>query len=177
MRLLELAKAELLRSNVDRRHPFKLLTLATSSAEFPEIRTVVKRHSDTEFNILIYTDSRTPKVFQVKENAKVSALFYHDKKKLQVRIKAHGQLVEYQDSLYLEHLHKVKSSSNTKDYRTNSAPGSPIEESVILNDKLNFCLLKLIPKEIEVLQLGKEKHQRAKYTSNHGQWFEQKLVP
>ncbi|MFY0672889.1 MAG: pyridoxamine 5'-phosphate oxidase family protein [Bacteroidia bacterium] len=177
MRLIKLAKEELLRSNVDRKHPFKLFSLASFGKTFPEVRTVVKRSCDENFNLLVYSDRRTPKVSQVQKNTKVTALFYHPKKKLQVRIKANCQIVDENDSLYLEHFHKVKSSANTMDYRTNSPPGSPIEESVIYNEKLNFCLLKLIPQEIEVLQLKKEQHQRAKYTLKNEQWLEQKLVP
>lgn len=43
MKLFNLAQAELLRSNADRRHPFLYFTLATFG-RYPEARTVVNRH-------------------------------------------------------------------------------------------------------------------------------------
>ena len=46
MILFDLAKAELIRSNADRRHPFRYLSLATHGV-YPEIRTVVKRKNDS----------------------------------------------------------------------------------------------------------------------------------
>ena len=79
MELFKLAKAELLRSNADRRHPFLYFTLATFG-QYPEARTVVKRHAGQDLSLLFFTDSRKHKVRQIKKNAKVSALFYHPNK-------------------------------------------------------------------------------------------------
>lgn len=171
MSLIELAREELLRSNVDKKHPFKLLTLATFGVDYPETRTVVKRHVDADFNVLVYTDSRTPKVFQAQENSNVSVLFYNPKKRLQVRIKAFCCIVDSSDQSYFEHLHRIKSSGNTKDYQTKLAPGSEVTNEVLYDMELNFSLIKLIARELDILQLGKEQHLRAKSTKQNNLWL------
>ena len=85
MELFNLAQAELLRSNADRRHPFLYFTLATFG-RYPEARTVVNRHVNAGLSVLLFTDRRTSKVSQARESPRVTALFYHPKKKLQVRM-------------------------------------------------------------------------------------------
>jgi pyridoxine/pyridoxamine 5'-phosphate oxidase len=177
MSLLELAREELLRSNVDRKHPFKLLSLATHGGDFPQVRTVVKRHCDEQLNLLIYTDSRTNKVEEINSNSNVAALFYHPKKQFQIRINALAQVIENNNDLFKEHLHKVKSSNNTSDYSTMLKPGSKLEGDIAYTHDINFSLVQIVPITIDVLKLNKNGHSRWFYTKQNGRWISEKLVP
>lgn len=180
MNLLEIAKQELIRSNADYRHPFKLMTLATidASTGYPQVRTVVKRHIDSLFSVLIYTDSRSPKMAQIKSNNLISAIWYHPKKKLQVRMDCIAHIVEEDSQLYQDHLLKVKQSKSVEDYTTSLAPGTEFSGfEVEHRDKIHFSLIQLNPTRIEVLKLSSEAHQRASYINVNGQWKESILVP
>nr|MCH9659806.1 hypothetical protein [Bacteroidota bacterium] len=69
MNLLPFAKAELLLSNTQKEHPFKYANLSTFG-EYPETRMVVNRGVLSDLEVTFFTDSRTPKVAQIRENKK-----------------------------------------------------------------------------------------------------------
>jgi pyridoxine/pyridoxamine 5'-phosphate oxidase len=167
------AKSELIRANKDRRHPFRTLVLATK-AEYPGVRTVVKRRTLDDLSTLIYTDQRTPKVGEIKLNDQASLLWYHDKKKFQVIINAKIQILTEGE---LFEKHREIALRNAKDYSTRSAPGSALSESDYrYGANEHFCLLHCHPISIQLLQLGKERHWRAVFHQK-GNWKGQWLVP
>ena len=79
---------ELHRGALDPKHPFRYLTVATVGSQFPQVRTVVLRQFTADLEFLVYTDVRSSKVQELLEVPRVSLLFYHPKKQVQVRIKA-----------------------------------------------------------------------------------------
>ena len=180
MNLLEVAKQELIRSNADYGHPFKLMTLATIDAEtgYPQVRTVVVRHIDNLFSVLFYTDSRSPKMAQIETNNFASAIWYDPNRKLQVRMDCVAHIVEEDSQLYKDHLLIVKQSKSVSDYTASLAPGTELKGFEVKHgDEIHFGLIQLTPKHIEVLQLSSEGHQRALYINANGQWQESILVP
>ena len=180
MDLLELAKTELLRSNVDRKHPFRLLYLSTWGV-YPEVRTVVKRKIDSDLNLTFFTDSRSPKVEQIRNNSKVSALFYHPKKKLQIRLYGQAILIDEGHGDFDRYLQTIKQSPSLKDYTTIQAPGSSLpqeEEAVgLFGEEVYFLAVEIHAQKLDVLQLGKESHQRSIFIRQEDEWLEQPLVP
>ena len=178
MKLFELAKAELIRSNVDRRHPFRYCVLSTFGA-YPESRTIVKRKVDTDLSILLFTDARSPKVSHIQENPKVSVLFYHSKKKLQIRVKGEAILMDENRSTYNSYFEQIKSSKGIADYTTLEAPGSQLtnETNALFGEKIHFLIIKIIPQYLDILQLGLESHERYGYKKMNKEWIEVKLVP
>jgi len=175
--LFKLAKEEFIRSNVDRKHPFRYFTLATFAA-YPEIRTVVKREINKDLNIVFFTDSRSPKVFEIEKNNRISALFYHSKKQLQIRIKGEAQFIKENEKDFQKYLNIVQAGNSTQDYTTLQSPSTPILEKLAFGEKLYFLPIKIIPKILDILLLSPSGHQRAKYTLNqNNEWLEQKLVP
>ncbi|NNM21982.1 MAG: pyridoxamine 5'-phosphate oxidase, partial [Flavobacteriaceae bacterium] len=96
MNLLPFIKAELLLTNTDKNHPFRHFFLSTFG-KYPETRTVVNRGVTEDLEITFFTDSRTPKVEQIKENNKVSALFYHPGKLLQLRLYGQAHIITRRD--------------------------------------------------------------------------------
>lgn len=178
MELFERARAELLQSNTDRHHPFRNFSLATFGL-YPEVRTVVARDVSQGLSLLFYTDSRTPKVAQIKEDARVSALFYHPHKKLQVRMKGLAELIGKGDEGYGLLLEQVKRSNGLKDYSSLRAPGSRVKDTleVIYGEGIHFMAVRINPLQMDVLQLGREQHQRRGYTLEAGEWEEAILIP
>ena len=180
MNLLEVAKQELIRSNRDYRHPFNLMTLATIDAKtgYPKVRTVVMRHIDSLLNVLFYSDSRSPKVAQIEKNNLTSLIWYHPKRKLQVRMDCIAHIVEEKSQLYKDHLLKVKHSKSVLDYKSSLAPGTELNGLEVKHrDEIHFSLIQLNPTLIDILQLSNEGHQRSLYINANEQWQESLLVP
>jgi pyridoxine/pyridoxamine 5'-phosphate oxidase len=179
MDLLALAKSELLRSNADSRHPFRFFYLATQGV-YPEVRTVVKRDfSSLDWSVLFYTDARTPKVQQMRQAPEVSALFYHPKKQLQLRLKGEVELIGPGHKAYSDYIEKVKQSPAVKDYNSLQPPGTEIagHESPGSGEELHFLAIRIRPVLLDILQLGKEQHLRMAYSREQEQWVSKRLVP
>lgn len=179
MELLTLAKAELRRSNADRKHPFRYFYFATLD-EFPEVRTVVNRKVDLDLTLTFFTDARSPKVQQLQKNPKVSALFYHPNKKLQIRMSGLAELVDQAHGDFDRLLNEVKQTSSLKDYTTLQAPGSTVSEEakLLFGDEVYFLAIKIHPVKLDILQLGREGHLRSAYVKQEGEaWKATTLVP
>lgn len=179
MELLSLAKAELRRSNADRKHPFRYFYFATLG-EFPEVRTVVNRKVDLDLTLTFFTDARSPKVQQLKKTPKVSALFYHPGKKLQIRMNGWAELVDQGHGDFDRLLNQVKQTSSLKDYTTLQAPGSTVSDEAesLFGDEVYFLAIKVHPIKLDILQLGREGHRRTAYIRQEGEaWEATALVP
>jgi pyridoxamine 5'-phosphate oxidase len=79
----------LTRGVADRKSPLHTPTLATIGIDgSPQTRTVVFRKFLPEERILLFhTDTRSPKIDEIKVNPKVAWLFYHPNEKMQFRIR------------------------------------------------------------------------------------------
>lgn len=177
MNLLDHAKAEFLRSNADRRHPFRFFVLSTFGP-YPEARWVVKRDGTSDFKVLLYTDSRSPKVAQLQENNRVTALFYHPKKKLQIRLKGEAILLT-EGPEYQRHLQQVQQTAASKDYSTKQPPGMPLnpDQTLLFDTALHFAAVWIQPNTLDVLELGHEQHRRCAFQLDNGRWQSEPLVP
>ncbi|PHN03198.1 pyridoxamine 5'-phosphate oxidase family protein [Flavilitoribacter nigricans] len=179
MDLFESVQLELSRSNADRRHPFRFFYLATFG-DYPEVRTVVKRDfSAADWSVSFFTDARSPKVGQMEQNDRVSALFYHPKRQLQLRMKGQAQLITAEDADFGDYLEQARQTSGLKDYRSLLAPGTEIEgEAPEKSDEaLHFLAIRVVPVSLDVLQLGKEQHLRRAYRRVGEEWQRTVLVP
>lgn len=169
---------ELHRGALDPKHPFRYLTVATVSEQFPQVRTVVLRQFTADLEFLVYTDARSFKVQELFKLPQVSLLFYHPKKQLQVRINAKATIHE-EDELAKAHWNQVAKHKQF-DYQSLLAPGTRIEKPEMgweINPKrAHFLVLRFSPISIEVLQLAREGHLRIQFdlaTGWQGAW----LVP
>ncbi|MEY3648561.1 MAG: hypothetical protein RLZ13_1446 [Bacteroidota bacterium] len=169
---------ELHRGALDPKHPFRFLTLATAGAQFPQVRTVVLRQLTSTMEFLVYTDVRTAKVRDLLETPRVSLLFYHPKKQVQVRVKAIATL-HVEDALAQEHWKRV-SEHRQSEYKSGLAPGTRIETPDLgwetHSESAHFSVLKFSPLSIEVLQLAREGHLRMQFELAAG-WQGTWLVP
>jgi len=176
---LEEIKSELIKGHNERYHPFKLITLATIDAnQKPEQRIVVLRNSNPDLKLTFFTDLRSQKVIQIKNNGEVSAHFYHPEKKLQLVFRAKAYLE--QNEQLIRNLWGKLTASNKRDYTTQKPPGSFIKEPQnveYLNHQNNFCVVHLKPTSIEYLKLNQPQHLRILFEKNESGWQGQFLVP
>ena len=154
MNLLEIARIALNKSNDDPGHPFRFFQLATHGT-YPEVRTIVKRKSDDDFKLSFFTDARSPKVEQIRQNDKVSAHFYDHQQKLQIRITGRAQLVS-EGPVFDAFLAQVKLTEALQDYSSMQAPGQAVKDQSVISfgEGVHFLLVNIHPEKLDILQLG-----------------------
>ena len=160
-------------------HPFNFCTLATigKNASVRQ-RTIILRGVTEEKSLLFYTDLRSTKIKQIKNNSKANTLFYDPRTQLQLIIKG-TILVHTNDENWEEHRDKIDGKS-VNNYNTLLAPGKPIKNPLRVErtDKLNFGLLEFVPVRMEYLKLKEDSnHLRARFRFVEGVWKQTFLVP
>ncbi len=173
------AWTELRRATVDKKHPFRYFVLASVLDNQVHQRTLALRSIDEQQHIWAYTDFRTPKIKQLQDNPQVSLLFFHPRKWLQIRVQAIAQ-IHYQDETTAA-VWKGISVHSQKDYTTALPPGTSLETSEkveYLEEQVNyFCRMAFVPQSVELLQIRREGHLRAKFQSQDNTWKGSWLVP
>ena len=153
-------------------HEYHLFTVATSSNNIPELRTVVLRDIDLDnYKISFHTDSRSPKYNQLIKNSSVSALFYSISKRPQIRIK--GEAEASNDNKLLSSLWNKLSKDSKECYQGEIAPSGVIPDAKILNDIIddpntdnnnhgfeNFSRITIDVSSFEILRLHHLGHKR-----------------
>lgn len=172
-------KEELQKGAIEKGHPFRYFTLGTVGLDrIARLRTLVLRQFSKDMVLTFYTDKRSKKVTHIKENRKVSLLFYHPRKLLQIRIEGIAHII-------LDENTRKKSWSGIrptgrKDYTTTEAPGSAIKATdtvEYLDDKDHFCIIEVNPFKIEYLMLKSPHHLRIRFSKKEDLWISEFLVP
>ncbi|WKK84281.2 pyridoxamine 5'-phosphate oxidase family protein [Marivirga arenosa] len=167
------------RAGNDPKSAYRYIVFNTLSDDFPNARYVVLRKFDKiELELYVYTDYRSDKIHEIEANPRVSILAYDKQKKFQIKLKAQATL-HYKDEISNHHWNSINSGKES--YNTELNPGKPIE-SITEGHKLKpeiddkyFTVIKLKIQFMEVLQLNKEGHIRAKFDfENNNEAF---LVP
>lgn len=177
---LDFIQKELQRAAVDKKHPFRFVVLSSGSAQVSS-RYVVLRKVNQLNQLLIYTDTRSNKVAEIKQNDQVQLLFYNQQKGLQLMISCRVVLHHRDDELAKQEWNHVQGNAR-KSYCTTAAPGSPIvspDDALSWDQEFTnqyFTVIEALPQSIEFLELGRGKHLRAKYQKSTG-WTGQWLVP
>jgi pyridoxamine 5'-phosphate oxidase len=98
------------------RNPFHHPTLTTIDGNKPQARIVILREfSEGDRTLICHCDVRGPKVLQIRDNPRVSWLFYHPKKWLQLRL------------------------SGTASVHTDDNTAQSQWEKVRLHQRINYC--------------------------------------
>ncbi len=175
---LAIIKHEIHRGALDKKHPFRYCIMSTFGETFPESRYVVLRKVDQDLNCFIHTDSRSQKINEIKSDHHCTLLFYHPSKKLQIRLK--GKILSEPDT---SKLRTSMSANARKAYSSVKAPGKKIskpQEAWIWSENdegKHFSVLKIIPVEIDLLQLSAQQHLRANFKFSDNNWKGSWLVP
>jgi 3-hydroxyisobutyrate dehydrogenase len=107
--------------------PFHWPVLGTTGKEGSSLRTVILRKLLFPDRILVcHTDSRATKAQEIYDSNKVSWLFYHPKKKVQVRITGQATL-HTDDQIADDHWAATRITSRLN-YCTLQPPGTPVDQ-------------------------------------------------
>ncbi len=125
--------------------PFHWPVLGTTASNGSSLRTVILRRFIAPDRVLVcHTDARAEKVREIKQFSNVSWLFYHPKRKVQLRISGPATL-HSDDQLADEQWHATKLTSRLN-YCAAEAPGTAVEKP---SSGLPEFLLKKVPTLLE----------------------------
>lgn len=173
----------LVRAKVDKKHPWRVLTLATGGPDGPDARQVVLRGVNIEQRqITVYTDARSQKMAHIQHNPQVAMLFWDARHQWQLRLWAKAE--QEQNEATIEALWATIPEHARKDYATLSAPGQPLPTEPKLPAELNFdqarkhfVVLRFTVQRMDSLVLKREGHERMLLEWAHEQWLQTVLVP
>lgn len=163
------------RASQDRHHEWRTPVLATVDHDgLVHARTVVLRRADTAGGLLcFYTDSRSPKVSQLREQPLAQLVFWSARLSWQLRVRArvdvltHGPDVE---TLW----QRVQQSPSAGDYLSVTAPGEPFaaDEATGLAGEpvVSFAVLRAKLLEMDWLELSRTGHRRARLSEQAWHW-------
>ncbi|MEK9612887.1 MAG: pyridoxamine 5'-phosphate oxidase family protein [Flavobacteriaceae bacterium] len=167
--LLEDCKNQWIRAKHNKKHPFRFFTLATVANDgSPHLRTVVLRDYDRLQNrFVVFTDLRSQKISELKQDPRAQLFFYDPKKLVQIVVSAKCISINQNLEVYS----RIPDQSK-KDYTTKLAPGIEIkapDQVDYLETKNYFTQLIFNASSIEYLRLKRPNHLRARF-SNSDQW-------
>tara|TARA_B100000674_G_scaffold133607_1_gene103234 strand:- start:1959 stop:2588 length:630 start_codon:yes stop_codon:yes gene_type:complete len=153
--------------------------ISTYSNNYPSIRTVVLRHVNKSKNtISFHTDIRSKKIEELKDNGKISMLFYDHGKKIQLKISGNAIINNNneqsrqawdQSRSFSKKCYIVEKPPGTKSDNAVSGYADEHEHELPSNDILekgfnNFTLVDIHIASIEWLYLHRDGHRRAFFT-------------
>jgi hypothetical protein len=125
--------------------PFHWPVLGTTGKNGISLRTVILRQFLLPERILVcHTDARADKVQEISNSDKVSWLFYHPKRKVQLRISGHATL--HADDQFADEQWAATKITSRLNYSTTEPPGTPIDQP---SSGLPDFLLKKVPTLLE----------------------------
>ena len=170
---------EIKKSVIERGHPFRFITMATTGNEsIARLRTVVLREVTENLRLTIYTDSRTQKINHIHVNNQVSLLLYHPDKMMQLKVEGIAEIVTNTERL--KSTWQNIQPNSRKDYITETSPGTAIKNPdhvEYVEDKNHFTIIDIFPTKIEYLKLKRPNHIRALFTKTDDIWKGEFLVP
>ena len=108
------------------RDPCHWPVLGTAGPKGPELRCVILRgFSRSDRILLCHTDARAAKVREIARCSKVSWLFYHLKKKVQLRITGHATLHAEDD--FADRQWAASRLASRLNYCATKPPGTPVD--------------------------------------------------
>lgn len=179
------------RGGADAKHPFHYPSLATFNADSVQQRTVVLRDTQRPEGYLIsYSDIRTQKIADLRENGKVNWLFYDHSSKEQIRAK--GKIsIHHKDEIarekwerippksrgdYIGPLEPGTASANYESNLTESFSEMPSQENTRHGFE-NFCVLISKIEEIDFLKLMRGGHLRTRFLKEASGWQKSWVAP
>lgn len=181
----------------NRRHPFHTPVMATrTSSGDPDLRTVVLRRVDRDGRLVCcHTDSRSPKVGEIRKSGRVAWLFYDPETRVQVRANGHCRIhAGPDDAIACETWRKVQPDSRVcysapcapslelDQWESNQAANArEIASAPISSEDMppdSFAVLATVLDSIEWLELHHDGHRRIRFRVDHdGKPMAQWLAP
>ena len=131
--------------------PFHWPVLGTSLTNSCSLRTVILREVSAEDRTLAcHTDSRAPKVDEIRNQPQTSWLFYHPEKKIQIRIT--GQTTLHDGDPFADQQWDDSSVTSRINYCASQPPGTPLDKP---SSGLPDFLLKKVPTLVQT-EMGRK---------------------
>ena len=168
--------AQLQRASVDKHHEWRSPVFVTNGQDslqgkFPDARTVILRSVNlANKQLVFYTDSRSPKVAQLRANPNAMIVFWSKRLNWQLRVKA-IIAIKMDDAETNNIWQKVKQSPSAGDYLSALAPGELLTETAT-NNQAHFAVLIATVIEMDWLALSRDGHQRAKIVDNKASFLQ-----
>jgi pyridoxine/pyridoxamine 5'-phosphate oxidase len=166
---------ELQRATVDRHHEWRTPVLATICPEgVPQARTVVLRGADANASqIVFFTDSRSPKVTELRAAPAAAFVFWSQRLSWQLRVQVQSQ-VHIAGPRVEEAWARVSQSAAAGDYLAARAPGSALHPTAVAErGSHHLAVVTAHVEQMDWLELAREGHRRARVVGSTLEW----LVP
>ncbi|OYY62420.1 MAG: hypothetical protein B7Y51_08630 [Burkholderiales bacterium 28-67-8] len=160
----------------DREHEWRTPVLATTGADGSvQARTVVLRRADGEAQALtFYTDSRSPKVAQLRAAPSASLVFWSRRLNWQLRVQAAFSVQVSGPQVDAAWLAVSTSATAAADYLGAGAPGARLSDGcVAAGDRHHLAILTARVQSMDWLELSADGHRRGRLSASGVDW----LVP
>jgi pyridoxamine 5'-phosphate oxidase len=169
----------------------RYITVCNFAINYPNAYTVVLRDvKSAEHQLIFYTDYRSEKVQQIKDDANLTAVYHDDVTHIQLILKGEAT-INYQNDIAQEHWQQ-SGFKGRRSYLAQQAPSSVLTEegdgleylgskNFADNDTAgfeNFAVVILKVDFLEYLQLHREGNRRARFNVKpHNGWMGEWIVP
>lgn len=165
---------ELGRATQDRHHDWRTPVLATAGdAHWPDARTVVLRHAQAEQQQLgFFTDRRSPKVAQLRQQAQAMLVFWSPRLSWQLRVRLLVSVVDEGPEVQAI-WQGLQQSAAAGDYLAPQPPGTPLTGDAPLTPRTtpHLALLQGQVIEMDWLELSRLGHRRARVRAQDWTWL------
>ena len=162
------------------RHPFRYPTVITSLHGIPNARTMVLRDI-VEYQLIFFTDVRSPKVTELQRNPNLCTHMYDSKKRTQIIAKGVARIVQDHPKMKIW---KDAGRRRPSDYTSSQSPSQPLTDGDNIEFFANsfeehFTVVSIDVNCVEILRLQNPTHQRWRWKRNidDGNWEKTKIVP
>jgi len=146
----------------DSGHPARVISLASVDQQgAAQVRSVILREVEP-WSLSVYTDSRSPKVAQLRQDPRAEILIWDPDPRWQLRFSAQAEVVlgPETDRLW----QRIKGTSAASDYLAPQAPGAPLASETEALDEPAIAILRFKVIKIDWLELNPSGHRRQRLT-------------
>jgi pyridoxamine 5'-phosphate oxidase len=156
----------------DRNHEWRTMALATVEAGHAEARMVLLRDVDAAVRQLLFcTDSRSPKVAQLRTRPIATLLLWSQRLSWQLRLRATFE-VQFDGLEVSSRWARLKLAPAAQDYLSPLTPGTPVDHwQFDRASREHFAVVVATVTEIDWLELHADGHRRARFSAAGATWL------
>ncbi|MBL8349973.1 MAG: pyridoxamine 5'-phosphate oxidase family protein [Burkholderiaceae bacterium] len=157
----------------DKSHGWRVMALATLAGDRADLRSVVIREVDVEGrSLLFFTDARSPKVAQIRQQSAGTLLAWCDRLGWQLRLRVQLE-VETSGLTVSSRWARLKMTPAAHDYLSPLPPGTPVDRyQPERGSREFFAVVHARVQAIDWMELHAEGHRRAMFDSaGEGRWL------
>lgn len=154
------------------RHAWRLAVLATTDGEAADARSVLLRDLEADSKtLLIYTDSRSPKVAQLASHPQGTLVLWSASLSWQLRLKV-ALTLQTSGLLVSSRWARLKLTPAAQDYLSPLPPGSPVDAPPPeRQSREHFAVIEAQVLAVDWLELHADGHRRARFDAAGAVWL------